>query len=245
MAWAAQSLQFALFAPPDGRAPDALATWLSIFGSPPQKYEQENPGTPRHRAIAQGTLKQRNFTVVATMDRLDIVLSPPDLGPAPTPPVFPDVFEALKILENLALKFAGGRSGTRLALVSNFTEFVENQGAANLRVSELVNGAPIPTDATDVSFQLNVRKLDHATGQTINRLCRWQTQFVQMFQFQIGVSDPAKSVFAEAHLASLMTDVNTVPTNVPLKSSEAVAIVGSIFEETRNILTSGYSYVVG
>lgn len=245
MVWCAQSLQFALFTAPKPGQPDALQPWLKLFTAPPQNYQQAPPGAPQLQSTAAGIVGEYNVTVGAMPGRYDVVLMSGDQTPNPdTPPLIADLDAALGTLVGHALRLLDFQPAQRLAIIVNLIEHVAGPAEAAERFVQMVGGLQVPGSSTDLVLQLNVPAVAGDTGQPINRLCRWQTQLMQMVTVHVDAqSATANPIVKTAHAAGLVIDVNSVPNSIDFERERALAVLTSLADEVRKIILGGYEYV--
>lgn len=244
MTWSAQSLQFVLFTAPKPGQPDALQPWLKLFNnSSPQNYQQAPAGAPQVQSNASATIGNYNVMVGAMPGRFDLILTS-SAAPSNTPPLIDDVKTALSALVTYGLQFLAFQPAQRLAIVANLIEKTADQDAAIKRFKELAGGINVPSGGTDLALQLNVPKIDPVTGHPINRLCRWQTQLLQMFTLHLDATTGQGSpVVQTAHAMGVMIDVNTAPASVDFEYDKATKIVNALAAEVQQIMSGGYDYV--
>lgn len=243
MSWSAQSLQFVLFTTPKPSQPDALQPWLKLFNSSPQNYQQAPAGAPQSQSHASATIGDFNVMVGAMPGRFDLVLSSSE-APTDTPPLIEDVQTGLSTLLTYSKQFLEFQPAQRLAIVANLIEQSVDQAAAVARFKELTGDLNVPLGGTDLALQMNVPKEDADSGQQMNRLCRWQTQLLQMVRVHIDASTgTGNPLVTTAHAMGLMIDVNTVPSTVDYERGKALNIVKSLAAEIEHIISGGYDYV--
>ncbi len=246
MVWSAQGLQFALFTALKPGQPDALQPWMKLFQSSPQNFQGAAPGTPQ--SSASGVIGDFQVSVSAMPGRFDLTVSAQQGAPPSVtgsgPPMIGDVGAALKILVQYAKQLLEFQPAQRLAIVANLAEVVQGPEDALALAADLVGGMSIRAGASDFAFQLNVPKADAATGQPINRVCRWQTQVAQIITMGIGPGGPSAPAVQSTHVVGLTLDINTVPGHVDFEKDKAVAIVDALATEVEQIISGGYAYVI-
>jgi hypothetical protein len=243
MTWSAQSLQFVLFTAPKPGQPDALQPWLKLFNSSPQNYQQAPAGAPQVQSNASAMIGNFNVMVGAMPGRFDVILTSSD-APSNTPPLIGDVQAALRTLVAYAHQFLAFQPAQRLAIVANLIEEAADQDAAVKRFKELAGGINVPNGGTDLALQVNVPKIDAAIGHQINRLCRWQTQLLQMVTLHLDASTGQGSPLVQtSHAMGVMIDVNTAPAVVDFEQNKATNIVNALAAEVEQIMSGGYDYV--
>lgn len=251
MAWSAQGLQFALFTALKPGHPDALQPWIKLFQSSPQNFQGAAPGAPQLQSSASGVVGDFQVSIGAMPGRFDLTVSAqggppsggPPLMPGGAPPMIDDIGGALRVLVLYAKQLLEFQPAQRLAIVANLAEIVPGPEEALARAADLVGGVNIRAGATDFAFQLNLPKVEAATGQALNRVCRWQTQIAQIITMGIGPSGPSAPAIQSTHVVGLTLDINSVPGHVDFEKDKAVAIVDALASEAEQIISGGYAYV--
>ena len=247
MGWSAQSLQFVLFCPPMVGASDALQPWSKLFHISPNNFQQSPPGFPQAQSTAMGLIGDFNVTIGAMPGRFDLILGPPADGPNSGPPLLGEPFQALSVLVEHAKKFLEFQPAMRLAIVANLVESAADQHSANKRFTELTGGIDVPEIASDLSLQINVPVEKASLGLRLNRLCRWQSQQVQLVTFMFNVDGashtPIQSA-TQAYNVGLSIDINTVPTPATFDKSKAIDILNELADEIKKISLGGYEHLV-
>jgi hypothetical protein len=245
MAWYAQSLQFALFTPAKLSGPDAITPWQRIFGFLPQNFQQTPPGASQPQSMAAGIVGGANFNLIATTGRFDLVLSPLIVDANAEAQGFEDVTGALSLLTGYASALMSLEPATRLSIISTVIEPMSTPAEAAERFVAVTGGAPAVKGGRDFAYQVNIQIPAGDKLPMINRLCRWQTQMVQvvMAQLEAGVPVPA-TMTPERPVLTLTTDINSHPMPGPLDKDSAVALLDRLAEETLGIILGGYDQLV-
>jgi hypothetical protein len=186
-----------------------------------------------------------NFMVSATQGRYDLVISPNDEAmTSGSTPLIPDVDTAVAVLLAHAESMLDFQPALRLAIVAQLHEPYDTERDAAEAFGKHVGGLSVPTDGIDLSLQLNVRKHDDGTDQTMNRLCRWSTQRLQFMMVNMdSPTGPSSRPGPLIHGVGLLVDINTLASAQEFEKGKALAITNAIAGEVKKIISGGYGYV--
>jgi hypothetical protein len=108
---------------------------------------------------------------------------------------------------------------------------------------KIIPNVQFPDQATDMIYQLNVRrKFAHNGNLQMNRLCNWhtgQTQFVQITNAGMQISFNTPAVTVVSTFIGLKLDINTAPEHV-IPNGEIQPVVSDLAQEAKAILREGY-----
>jgi hypothetical protein len=245
MLWQANSLHCVMFSQSQGGAADALQPWLRMFGVNPQSYQQATPADGP-TAQASGPLGIYTATLQMQPGRLDLVLQPGTTQViAGSVPAIQEIPPALGILREYAGKMIGpdGPSPVRIAVISNLLKPMPDATAARIDFLTSTRLDHIPAAATELQLAINIPMRLKSAECEMNRLCRWSTAKVQLFQFQIGnlpFMSPLASPAEQKELSTLQIDLNTTPRVDPFELSAVPSILDEMITEAKALICGGY-----
>lgn len=245
MTWQAESYQFVAFHSPH-EFHDAFQIWLSLFQTSPDNY-QRHPDPNTNATLANGKHAGYFWQVQCGSGRVDLLLlGQPAVVPDVTKPAsfFPVITNAASGADLLRKKFVplllDKLVVTRMAVVGQLFEDHPSYQSANEAFVKLTSSPIDPSTAFDAMLSVNVRKRLKEYGVVLNRVCRWQTLEKQMVQVQIntGITESAPQIVQ--HSLILNIDINTVPQQTAIRSSDRMAIAERLFDEFEGLKEGGY-----
>lgn len=126
-----------------------------------------------------------------------------------------------------------------MALVVNLSYPVASSVSASALIMEKL-GLSLPfSDGRDMVFQVNRRgALCSVPGCELNRLIKWTAETHQLITLNAGV--PLTPTVISADVATLMVDVNTVPTGGrAFQTDQQIAIFEEMAAEVTRICAAG------
>ena len=198
----------------------------------------ENNRTPSpiapHLSIARGLIDETFYSVTVQQGRIDFQVARPD-RPLSGPWAW-KLAEGIKratdarskvltLLRNIG---ATNRLAVNMTLLRNVTSAME---AAQFIADHIEN--PTLGDCTDILFQFNRAMPSGALANVrLNRLMRFATSALQELKFGLGSGGPqAMSMVSERHVATLMLDFNTVPSERVFTHEESGALLSELLAD--------------
>jgi len=190
-------------------------------------------------SMAMGSDGQTAVRLQLSPGRVDLVLLPQSSPDGPTISLLPDVDLAITQLKGRFEK-ASHIIGQvlRLALVANIAHPVNSAAAANTLIRDKL-GLKIPfADATDLIFQVNRHgPLSTVPDCEMNRIVKWTAEAIQQITFTAG--SPFAPSMTSTDVATLMVDVNTVPTGRTFQADQQITIFDELTAEVKRLCADG------
>lgn len=234
-----QALQAVVFFAGFPATANAAALWNTQFSEPYSGYQ---PGSPV--SVAQGTDGKFGFEVHHHPNRFDLIIRLASDGPGP-PQGVSDLREFASVAIPRVLAMAQGATIVRAAIVTSYLSPARDQAAANQMFASAIANTSIPTEASDLSFQLNTRRASKIqTGLEINRLCRWSTAVGMEMIFHISPTGPvALPSGPQAWVLDFTMDVNTAPETRP-DGAQLEALFEELIQEAVDLKKEGLTRLV-
>jgi hypothetical protein len=231
MTWGVQSLQAVWFTTGPITTP-ADALYQAMVGTPASATQNLPVG---NLALAMGNVGTTSYRIQVAPARVDYFLVPT------SPPLSVNASMNLPTnidleIDNFIHQVHSGSSligdAIRLALVTNISHETPDTQASIALIAPHI-GLTIPfNDGTDLLVQINRRLgLRSVAGTEVNRVMKWGVAEVQT----IGVMQGTAPQVSQVSLASVTTDINTIPTSRLYLPGEQMAIFTEIATETKRL----------
>ncbi|WP_156397560.1 MULTISPECIES: hypothetical protein [unclassified Sphingomonas] len=241
MNWQAESLHCVAFHTPDVSGLPAPDLFSKIFGSYPLNFNSNPAGAPP-MSVAAGAWQNFSAALQVQPGRIEIILSAPS-STDDLPDPITDIPQALSAIREVAVALVALVSPVRLALVANM--FKRHSSPEDAVAGYRSNtGVPVPSSAIDLTFGINVRKAGEKSGVSINRIARWGTGVQQIMMLMVGHAAPTMGRRV-IPVETLMLDINSVQQSNVIGTDICVALLDDLVNETKNLISGGYDYLVG
>lgn len=238
MPFSADAVQAVCFIEPGSRPNDAMATWQTIFGDTPNGF-QRVANSPALQSSANGEHDGFFCTLNVQVGRLDFIVAKQNpqatmLAANETPPRIEDIPKATAFLGEHLKQIARLHKTTRVGIVLDLTSEIPG-GDESTAMHEHLARLALPPGATDLQFQINVRKQFLCRPEVaMNRICFWSIGRAGLLQ--LTPAGPISSGMRP--ILGLRIDVNTAPeTQVPAASSDS--IISELADEAARLHMTG------
>lgn len=226
MAFSADAVQGVCFIEPSSRPDDALRMWSAVFPNGGPEGFQRVANSPTLLSFANGEQGGFFCSLNVQVGRIDIVLNRRNpqtlISVNEGPPRIENIKEAVDFLALHLQNATTHQKVMRIGIVLDLTMDSVLGAEAEAMRSQLAH-LHIPQNATDVQFQMNVRKqLECQPNLAMNRLCAWSSG--QAGFFQITPTGPVAGQLRP--VITMKVDVNTAPegrlasTSIPMAIKE-------------------------
>lgn len=246
--WKSQSVQLVWFVTTvHGVQTDVI--FEALFGDSPetiQKNKVPNPQNP-FLSVASGHVGELFVQIQLQPGRLDLFFNPRQSEDADMPLL--DSAHVGSVIRAILLKGANYfPESVRLATVWNLLEEEASGEAAGETVAKLISFNQGYKDFLDLTLQVNRRRYI-GDGIEINRLLRWSVASFQHVQFLMnhdfgGAQSPAHMLM-QKYAATIVADLNTVPTNRLFNAEQQIPIFTEMVTEALRIAEQRSVEVLG
>ncbi|MER8992779.1 hypothetical protein NKJ73_02605 [Mesorhizobium sp. M0074] len=231
------SLQFVTFTT---RPPirTAVELWQSEFGKMPDSFQQLPMGAGSQ---AVGSIGGLQFIVIVQLNRIDVVIRPPENLPNNLGTVSQPNSAMAKGISVLK-KLSAGEHILRPAVVFQTSEEFPDLGGSVAKAVSLLPGQVVVPQATiDVSFHTNVPRTSLVDPNvTIQRMYRVANG--RRVAVQVDLANPGNMLqHLGAYIATQYVDVFAAP-ETPMRAQDFDEVLDEIVKEAQLILSDGYDH---
>jgi|CXWL01.1.fsa_nt_gi hypothetical protein len=235
MAWKADNVRTVLF--PVGQPPEVLDVWKLLGVGEPDQYQRRVGVTGIGQASGGGVL------LLVQAGRVELRMQ--NVDPEEGPQLIEDPSAQLKTVYELTLKLLEELMVTRLACAADLVEPQDTAAEAAGRVASALPGLKLPAGASDVVFQLNVKRYFSSGAVEMNRVCKWGTATQQLMHVEITpTGGQAPVLLRQREVVTLGLDINTAPQSTAIPRVMAKLLLDELYAETTKLLKDGISVLL-
>lgn len=246
MNWEADSVQAVILTQPGVHQDDALKLWSKIFpGDSPDGFQKATTSSPSLMSTASGERNGYAIALNAQVGRITVNVTPSQsimqtVSPA-SPPRISDVVTVTHRVADYVRRLIIGENPNRIAIILDLaTTYV--QGDDRAVFVEALPQIPVPENAQEPTFQINVRRnFTCYSTLRMNRICNWTTGSVGFVQAFPGMQTPTNMMMTP--FLGFKIDCNSAPEDrIPEGFGESV--IAEVAAEALNLYYGGYGYLL-
>lgn len=235
MSWKADNVRTILF--PVGQPPEVLEIWGLLGIGDPDQFQKRISPTGIGQASGAGAM------LLVQAGRVELRMQ--NVDPEEGPQLIDDPVDRLRTACELSLKLLEKLAVTRLACAADLVEPQDTAEKAAEWVSSALPGIKLPAGASDVVFQVNVKRSFSEDPIEMNRVCKWGTATQQLMHVEITPSGgQAPVLLRQRDVVTLSLDINTVPQTTAIPKEIAKRLLEELHAETNKLIKDGISVLL-